>query len=110
MQWSTEQSYPPERWQSENITAQSTGWQIARSASSLERDEVAGAHRPAKPHPRRPGASLLSDRTVTPSRPLPLRRNAGVMVQQGPLRRCDAATERLQHRFSLCGRDRRPYR
>ena len=37
MQWSTEQSYPPERRESENVTAQSTGWQITRSASSYLR-------------------------------------------------------------------------
>jgi hypothetical protein len=48
----------------------------------LERDGVAGAHRPAKPRPRRPGAALLSDRRVTPSRLPRLRRNAGVTVQQ----------------------------
>jgi len=65
--------------QSENVTAKSMGWRITRLAS---RDEVGGTHRPAKPRPRRPGAALLSDRRVTPSQPLPLRRNAGVTVQQ----------------------------
>jgi hypothetical protein len=65
--------------QSENVTAKSMGWRITRSAS---RDEVGGAHRPAKPRRRRAGAALLSDRRVTPSQPLPLRRNAGVTVQQ----------------------------
>jgi hypothetical protein len=67
---------------SENIAADSSEWQNARSASSLERAEVGGTHRPAEPRPRRPGAALLSDRRVTPSRPPPLRRNAGVTVQR----------------------------
>jgi hypothetical protein len=40
-----------------------------------------GTHRPAEPRPGvAPATALRSDRSVTPSRVLPLRRNAGVTV------------------------------
>jgi hypothetical protein len=55
---------------------------IARSASSHKRKR--SARRIGRPNRARGalGAALLSERKVTSSRPLPLRRNAGVTLQQ----------------------------
>jgi hypothetical protein len=55
-----EQSYLSERGRAK-CHFQSTGWQIARSASSLERNEVGGTHRPAKPRPSRPPWAIMAE-------------------------------------------------
>jgi hypothetical protein len=86
---------PSRARQCANVTAQSSGWQIAKVSLKLERDEVGGTHRSAKPRPRRPRCSTtLGPKSdgVTASAVAPQRSCDGTTV--APQRRCDGPTER----------------